>query len=67
MRYLIGREKNKLLLYAAKAEQKEHEELNVSVTYPINQKKNWRRRADLNRRLYSFANCSLGPLGHVSM
>jgi hypothetical protein len=27
----------------------------------------WRRRADLNRRLYSFANCSLGPLGHVSM
>jgi hypothetical protein len=26
----------------------------------------WRRRADLNRRLYSFANCSLGPLGHVS-
>jgi hypothetical protein len=26
----------------------------------------WRRRADLNRWLYGFANRSLGPLGHVS-
>lgn len=26
----------------------------------------WRRRPDLNRRLYGFANRSLGPLGHVS-
>jgi hypothetical protein len=28
--------------------------------------KSWRRRADLNRWLYGFANRSLGPLGHVS-
>jgi hypothetical protein len=27
----------------------------------------WRRRPDLNRRLYGFANRSLGPLGHVSI
>gem|GEM_PF-6109608 len=26
----------------------------------------WRRRADLNRRLYGFANHSIGPLWHVS-
>lgn len=26
----------------------------------------WRRRADLNRRFYGFANRSHGPLGHVS-
>ena len=28
--------------------------------------KKWRRRPDLNRWLYGFANRSLGPLGHVS-